>query len=224
MSGVLSISKFEFNDIPFDVIVDNSDDENKSYFFGSKVAAALGFKRPQHAVVRHCPKRVDFSDLGGALGVHPSVGGPELQPHTLLIPESDVYRLVMKSQNPGAIGFQDFVCETVLPTIRRHGVYPPPQQQQHVPAIGNNIGVHEDRMKYFETLNEEDRKDMRKETLTETNSLRSVQAVKRGIIGGIVRQENIRKLKRDYDDLLDRHYRLLEDYDRLQEEFEFHTG
>ncbi|WP_281258257.1 BRO-N domain-containing protein [Photobacterium lipolyticum] len=40
-----------------------------------------------------------------------------------VIPESDVYRLVMRSQLPAAVEFQDWVCEVVLPSIRQNGGY-----------------------------------------------------------------------------------------------------
>lgn len=40
-----------------------------------------------------------------------------------IIPESDVYRLVMRSNLPNAERFQDWVVEEVLPSIRRAGGY-----------------------------------------------------------------------------------------------------
>ena len=40
-----------------------------------------------------------------------------------IIPESDVYRLVMRSNLPNAVAFQDWVCEEVLPAIRKTGEY-----------------------------------------------------------------------------------------------------
>lgn len=40
-----------------------------------------------------------------------------------IIPESDVYRLVMRSNLPSAERFQDWVCEEVLPSIRKTGGY-----------------------------------------------------------------------------------------------------
>jgi len=40
-----------------------------------------------------------------------------------IIPESDLYRLIMKSQLDSAEKFQDWVCEEVLPTIRKTGGY-----------------------------------------------------------------------------------------------------
>ena len=39
------------------------------------------------------------------------------------IPESDVYRLVMRSKLPEAEKFQDWVCEEILPAIRKTGGY-----------------------------------------------------------------------------------------------------
>ena len=39
------------------------------------------------------------------------------------IPESDVYRLVMRSKLPQAEQFQDWVCDEVLPAIRKTGGY-----------------------------------------------------------------------------------------------------
>lgn len=40
-----------------------------------------------------------------------------------IIPESDVYRLVMRSNLPGAVEFQDWVVEEILPSIRKTGGY-----------------------------------------------------------------------------------------------------
>ena len=189
MSGVLSKSSFEFNDTTLDVIVIRHDEgENETYFFASKVAKMLGYKRPDDSVRRYCKKGVSLSQFEVTPAFH---GGSK--PHTVLIPESDVYRLVMRSKNTEAQRFQDFVCDEVLPSIRRYGTYPPSlDTKSQVPSIGYNIGVHEDRMKHFETLNEEQRKDMRKETLTETNSLKSEKHIDMGRSGGATTQKRWR--------------------------------
>jgi len=39
------------------------------------------------------------------------------------IPEGEVYRLIIKSKLPNAEKFQDWVCEEVIPSIRKHGAY-----------------------------------------------------------------------------------------------------
>lgn len=40
-----------------------------------------------------------------------------------IIPESDVYRLIMRSKLPSAEKFECWVMEEVLPSIRKHGIY-----------------------------------------------------------------------------------------------------
>lgn len=44
-------------------------------------------------------------------------------PTTLIISESGLYRLTMKCRKPQAESFQDWVCEEILPTIRKTGKY-----------------------------------------------------------------------------------------------------
>ena len=52
----------------------------------------------------------------------------------LAISESGLYRITMKSRKPQAEPFQDWVCEEVLPTIRKTGKYEIPKSQ---PAIAS---------------------------------------------------------------------------------------
>ena len=147
MSGELSISKFDFNRKSLDVIVvNNGDDENKSYFFGSKVACVLGYKKPRNAILKFCPNRINFSEFSEARAPNSSY----YCPHTVFITESDVYRLVMRSKTQDAVNFQDFVCDELLPSIRKFGSYPPPSAntQSSKKMIGYDLGDHNDRMKY----------------------------------------------------------------------------
>lgn len=39
------------------------------------------------------------------------------------IPESDLYRLIVQSKLPAAKRFESWVCDEVLPSIRKHGAY-----------------------------------------------------------------------------------------------------
>lgn len=70
--------------------------EGQPWFVASDVAKALGYEKPNNAVNEHCKKVNKFS--------YPNSG--QLQPYNI-IPESDVYRLVMRSNLPKAIEFQD---------------------------------------------------------------------------------------------------------------------
>lgn len=84
---------------------------NDPWFYGTNVAKALGYENPARDVQRHCKKVNKFSPTE-------SVGTPYN-----IIPESDVYRLVMRSNLPNAEKFQDWVVEEVLPSIRKTGQY-----------------------------------------------------------------------------------------------------
>lgn len=86
--------------------------EGQPWFVASDVAKALGYEKPNNAVNEHCKKVNKFS--------YPNSG--QLQPYNI-IPESDVYRLVMRSNLPKAIEFQDWICEEVIPSLRKTGGY-----------------------------------------------------------------------------------------------------
>lgn len=92
-------------------------ENGKVLFKANDVAKALGYNHPADAVRMHC-KGVDvlstpYENQLGTIVMHP----------TKYISEADVYRLVMRSKLPEAEKFQDWVCEEVLPSIRKHGGY-----------------------------------------------------------------------------------------------------
>lgn len=86
------------------------------WFVGRDVAEILGYTNPQKAVRDHCkrPRPV------GSVGVNETF---TLDPQTIIIPESDLYRLVMRSRLPEAEEFEEWVTGTVLPSIRKTGTY-----------------------------------------------------------------------------------------------------
>ena len=93
------------------------------------VAVALGFKNVAVAI-RNLPHKVIITRQELICQKH--TRGSELtqtlfqangQYRTTLIPESDLYRLVMRSNLPSTQAFQDWVCGTVLPAIRKDGAY-----------------------------------------------------------------------------------------------------
>ena len=110
MNNVQLFSNPQFGDIR--IVMNES---NEPMFVASDVANALGYAKPRNAVQAHCK---------GALkqGVPTSGGIQEMT----IIPESDFYRLVLKSQLQDAEKFQDWVCEDILPSIRKHGAYMTP--------------------------------------------------------------------------------------------------
>jgi anti-repressor protein len=85
-------------------------EDGKPLFCAKDVALALGYADSDQAVRAHC-KSVQTCPVDFTGQVR----------HVKFIPESDVYRLVMRSKLPGAERFQDWVVEEVLPTIRKTG-------------------------------------------------------------------------------------------------------
>ena len=87
------------------------------------VAKALGYANPAKAVIDHC-KGVTVLETPTAGGVQSMKYGKE----------GDVYRLVMRSKRPDAEAFQDWVCDEVLPSIRKHGASCLSRVEQRVSA------------------------------------------------------------------------------------------
>lgn len=86
--------------------------KDKVYFVANDVATALGYKRPADAVTAHCKGAVKHRYLTN--------GGEQ---ETKVIPEGDIYRLVIKSQLPAAEKFESWIFDEVLPAIRKTGGY-----------------------------------------------------------------------------------------------------
>lgn len=120
------------------------------WFVAIDVARALGYENTRDAVLKHCRRATDLdfcqldrrdsrpsSDLDLSDSQMSSSPGSPVPPtdsgdrepnhgglrHAKIIPESDVYRLIMRSNLPSAERFQDWVCEDVLPAIRKSGGY-----------------------------------------------------------------------------------------------------
>lgn len=89
-------------------------------FVAKDVAERLQYSNPQKAVRDHCK-------ASRPIGVNDSF---TLDPQTVLIPERDVYRLVMRSRMPEAERFEEWVVGEVLPSIRKNGTY---TQQPAIP-------------------------------------------------------------------------------------------
>ena len=89
------------------------------WFVARDVATVLGYAKPEGAVSNHCKHAKSFISLD--LGETPCFEGATY--NMLMIPERDVFRLIMKSTLPAAEKFEDWVVSEVLPAIRKHGHY-----------------------------------------------------------------------------------------------------
>ncbi|WP_338804422.1 BRO family protein [Xenorhabdus griffiniae] len=104
--------------------------KGKPVFFAVKLAEALGYAQPAKALNDHCKSLIklncaDTEQLG--LGFRPK--------GIILVGQSDMFRLVMRSNLPSAERFQDWVFESVLPSIMETGSYSIKQSQSGLPEF-----------------------------------------------------------------------------------------
>lgn len=106
------IKNFDFNGFGVRVITNEQD---QVFFVAKDVCDVLGYQKSTTSVVdAHC--KIE----GCTKMVLPSNGGNQEQ---ILINEGNLYRLVLKSKKKEAEKFESWVCDEVLPTIRKTGRY-----------------------------------------------------------------------------------------------------
>lgn len=90
--------------------------DGEPWFVALDVANALGYANSRDAVQKHC----NYAELfKGSESLHLTDSPRGIT----IIPESDVYALVFRSNLPAADKFRRWVCEEVLPAIRKTGGY-----------------------------------------------------------------------------------------------------
>ena len=92
-------------------------DNGNPIFCARDVATALGYKNPNDAISKHCKGIAFRYPL-------PTDGGEQM---ARFITEGDMYRLIASSKLESAQQFESWVFDTVLPSIRAHGMYATPQ-------------------------------------------------------------------------------------------------
>ena len=100
--------------------------DGKEWFFAKDIAEILGYLKTRNAITQHCKNAINFSEILN----RPNLGQLDLQPflgnawkQIKIIPESDVWRLVVKSTLPEAQKVEKWIFEEVLPQIRKTGSY-----------------------------------------------------------------------------------------------------
>ena len=100
--------------------------DGKEWFFAKDIAEILGYLKTRNAIAQHCKNAINFSEILN----RPNLGQLDLQPflgnswkQIKIIPESDVWRLVVKSTLPEAQKVEKWIFEDVLPQIRKTGSY-----------------------------------------------------------------------------------------------------
>ncbi|WP_211233836.1 phage antirepressor KilAC domain-containing protein [Maridesulfovibrio bastinii] len=92
--------------------------DGELYFAGKDVATSLGYKNTADAIGKHCKASTTIAKRDGGF--------------LTIIPERDVYRLIMRSKLPAAEKFEEWVVGEVLPSIRKHNAYMTPDKLEEV--------------------------------------------------------------------------------------------
>jgi len=108
----MNMTPFSFNGSDIRVI---TDDQGDPWFVGKDVALLLEYADTDYAIRAHCKGAEELPV--------PTAGGVQ---QMKVIPERDVYRLVMRSRMPAAEAFEEWVVGEVLPSIRKTGAYQRP--------------------------------------------------------------------------------------------------
>lgn len=128
MNTTAQIIPFEFHSA---TIRTCADEKNKPWFCATDVCAVLGYANNRKAIADNCRKAgVTRSDIRS--------GGQKRR--VTFINEGNLYRLIIKSRKPEAEEFEGWVCDEVLPTIRKQGHYHDAEGKMGT-LIGQTIGT-----------------------------------------------------------------------------------
>lgn len=97
------------------------------WFCVTDVCSILGYSNSRDAMAKHCrEKGVAKRDTLTSRG----------KQALTFIDEGNLYRLIIKSRKEEAVRFESWVCDDVLPAIRKHGHY-----VDHHSAMGDLVGA-----------------------------------------------------------------------------------
>ena len=157
--------------------------EGKPYVVAKDIAKALGYKDTTNAIKQHC-KWVAKYHLP-----HPQNKTKTLEVN--IIPEGDVYRLIIKSKLPLAQKFEEWVMDEVLPSIRKTGKYEI-QDFNEFPKLLNDMNQLVEDMEY--KIEEQDKQ------IEEIKHLVGIRAKDVFDYGKIIKEHlGISKVNKDYN-------------------------
>jgi prophage antirepressor-like protein len=114
-------------------------------FVAKDVALLLGYVETAKAIRTHCKKIRIWENIGVS-----KTDTLNLDPQTRLIPESDVWQLIIKSRLPEAEKIEEWIMEEVLPSIRKTGSY----SISETPNFSELLSQNEEALKLVELFEE----------------------------------------------------------------------
>lgn len=127
------------------------DVEGKPFAIANDVATSLGYSKPHNAVSKHCKRKSKkLIELLPQIGA--SANGVRKTQEMVIIPESDIYRLVMKSKLPKAEAFETWIMEEVIPQIRKTGGYIPVGKDSDLEIMSKAFAIAQRTIHNFEDI------------------------------------------------------------------------
>jgi anti-repressor protein len=119
--------------------------DGEPWFVANDVAAVLGYADRKQAVSDHCKCAILLKGVEST----PLTDSPR---GITIIPERDVYRMIMRSKLPSAVKFEEWVVSEVLPSIRKTGSY---TQLTEIEVARRYVAALEDRDRLQQQITEQ---------------------------------------------------------------------
>jgi prophage antirepressor-like protein len=114
------IQQLQFNS---NIIRIEKDEKGNPWFMAKDVCDILGYANHNEAIKYHCREK-------GVAKCYPILDRFGRTQYPVFIDEGNLYRLIIKSNKPEAEAFESWVCDEVLPSIRKYGFYDKNQSLQ----------------------------------------------------------------------------------------------
>ena len=123
-NNIFNIYKFIFDNTEHEIRTLYDNDSNP-WFVGSDIAKALGYKNPGESlnIVVKNNNKMTYTEFALKNKLSKEDMSKKIMYNASLINESGLYRLANRSNKQIALEFQDWICEIVIPSIRKYGVY-----------------------------------------------------------------------------------------------------
>ena len=138
------MKNFDFNGHSVRVI---TNENNQVYFIAKDVCDVLGYRNSPDAIAKHCKNE----GIANCYIPHPQSDNKQIE--VIAINEGNLYRLVLKSKKKEAEKFESWVCDEVLPSIRKTGKYESKPKTQIELIIESALALqqHEQRLNQVES-------------------------------------------------------------------------
>ena len=120
-SSILERKTFSYDDVTLNFYAIKDMKTGKVWMSGSHIAESLGYSKPRNAIINHVfvENKCTWSELLKKLDDNSIITPANWHPHTVMINEVGVKRLLMKSRLSNAQVLQEWVCSEVLPSLEQ---------------------------------------------------------------------------------------------------------